>query len=96
VNQSIKIPQPSFQVITSRHSKVFLLIIILSEGQAGEVWDLYNKMMLYSLRPTEVYLNSSSSLAGGYHCTLNLCCQLSDISNETDKQTFTVNEAQSF
>lgn len=38
-NQSIKIPQPSFQVIASRHSKVFLFIIILKEGQEGEVWN---------------------------------------------------------
>jgi len=78
-NQSIKVPQPSFKVIISRHSKVFLFIIIPSEGQAGEVWKLYNKMMLDALCPTEVSLNSFSPLAVGYHYTLHLCFQPSNV-----------------
>jgi len=50
---------------------------------------LYNKMMLYSLRPTEVSLNSSSSLAVSYNYTLHLCCQPSNVYNENDTQNFT-------
>jgi hypothetical protein len=45
--QEIKIPRPLPQATAYNHPNILILTLPLSDGRAGEAWELSNKIMLF-------------------------------------------------